>query len=502
MHCGTIKPIFALQRLRAGVATEQLPTRTPQDKPYFDATRPKFNIRLRSEKNLPHHLSGAKVMSTHFSLLLLFISPAYLVGHSADGAPPVRVDLSLDDPDGLVACQKTVHFTAKIANESGGPVEGIARWVVHSVAFDVPTVEPVSVQIAAKETHRSSFALTLPASGFADVECTFVTSSAKRPVTRRRRIGCNPESLQAPLTQQPDFDKFWDESLRSLAAIRPEFKVRKITASHASAMDVYEVTMRSFDSVRVSGWLEVPRSAGPHPAALLLPAYGQSMRPVGKRQDMIVFSFNPRGHGNSQLDVPGKPVDYWIRGLDDKARYYYRGAYLDCIRAVDFLASRSDVHQDRIAVWGCSQGGGLALATAALDGRIDLCIADIPFLCDWVNYFELTHWPEMDAWIAADSNRNWQTTLITLSYFDTLNLAHKIRCPTWMGLGLQDQICPPTTGFTVFNRIRTRKSFVLYPFKGHGLERQHNERVWTQLRHSFGITKQPDTEPTRRGSTR
>ena len=69
--------------------------------------------------------------------------------------------------------------------------------------------------------------------------------------------------------------------------------------------------------------------------------------------------------------------------------YYYRGAYLDCVRAVDYLSSREDVDQDRIAIWGGSQGGGLAFATASLDPRIDLCVADIPWLCDWENYLTL-----------------------------------------------------------------------------------------------------------------
>ncbi len=58
--------------------------------------------------------------------------------------------------------------------------------------------------------------------------------------------------------------------------------------------------------------------------------------------------------------------------------------------------SRADVDQERIAVWGGSQGGGLAFATTSLDRRIDLYIAVIPFLCHWVNYFKLTHWPEVD----------------------------------------------------------------------------------------------------------
>ena len=136
---------------------------------------------------------------------------------------------------------------------------------------------------------------------------------------------------------------------------------------------------------------------------------------------------------------------------------------------------------------GCSQGGGFAFATAALDDRIDQCIADIPFLCDWINYFQLTHWPEMERWIADQPQRSWKSTLRTLSYFDTMNLADRIRCPTIMSIGLQDNVCPPTTCFNTFNRIPGKKIYRIYADKGHGLGKEHHAWVWKQLREAFHV---------------
>ena len=169
---------------------------------------------------------------------------------------------------------------------------------------------------------------------------------------------------------------------------------------------------------------------------------------------MIVFSFNPREHGNSQDDIKEKPRNYWIRGLDDKEGYYYQGAYLDCVRAVDFLCSRKEVDPERIAVAGGSQGGGLSLSTAALDSRISLCAPHIPFLTNWDLYFKTSHWPEMDKWIQAKESRTRQSTLKTMSYFDTMNMSAWIEYPVFMGVGLQDAICPPVTCFAVYNRVK------------------------------------------------
>jgi cephalosporin-C deacetylase-like acetyl esterase len=129
-----------------------------------------------------------------------------------------------------------------------------------------------------------------------------------------------------------------------------------------------------------------------------------------------------------------------------------------------------------------------AFATASLDNRVDLCVADIPFLCDWTNYFKLTQWDEMDKWLEQKKHRSWSQALRTMSYFDTMNLCERVTCPTIMSIGLQDQICPPTTSFAAFNRIRGTKTHVIYPTRGHGLGREHRQHTWRQIKELFFMT--------------
>ena len=70
------------------------------------------------------------------------------------------------------------------------------------------------------------------------------------------------------------------------------------------------------------------------------------------------------------------------RGITTPEEYYYTRMFTDAARAVDValeLAGRDAV----VAVSGASQGGGLALAAAALHGdAVAVCHADVPFLCD------------------------------------------------------------------------------------------------------------------------
>ena len=372
---------------------------------------------------------------------------------------PARIRITIDDQDGIVAKEDSVIFSASIKNQTNRMLSGRIQWIVHSVAFKTPAIEPADMMIAAGDTESKEFLLRMQKHGFADVECRLVIDGIDEPVSRRSRIGAKPEAVKIGLTREGDFDSFWKTSLAELAKVKPSFQVVAKPNRAGDEVELFEVAMRSFGNVRVRGWLEVPKTKDADqkfPVVIRVPGYGENMRPIG-RTDMIVFSFNVRGHGNSQQDVSSKPQDYWIRGLDDQNDYYYRGAYLDCVRAVDYVCTRDDVDTDRIAVWGGSQGGGFAFATAALDPRVSLCVADIPFLCDWVNYFKLTHWPEMDQWIADKEERTWATTLRTMSYFDTINMCDRIKCPTIMGVGLQDQICPPTTNFAAFNRVAGKK---------------------------------------------
>ena len=335
------------------------------------------------------------------------------------------------------------------------------------------------------EKARVAFDHKFEQPGFYWVTVTCAWEGGK--ASRSMQVGYAPEKLRPRLTAEPDLRDFWDRSLAELAKVPPRFKMIPQPAKGNAYTDVYEVQMHSLGDVRVRGWYEVPKKPGPHPVVLRVPGYGQNMRPLARFKDMIVFSFNVRGHGNSQQDVKGKPGNYWIRGLDDKEGYFYQGAYMDCVRAVDFLCSRKEVDRRRIAVTGSSQGGGFSFATAALDQRVSLCVPDVPFLADWEKYFKTTHWPEMNKWVDAKDSRTWKSTLRTLSYFDTMNLALWIKCPIFMGVGLQDGICPPATNFAPYNYTKGIKEYRVYPQAKHAVGRVHHRLAFEWVRKKFGL---------------
>ena len=95
----------------------------------------------------------------------------------------------------------------------------------------------------------------------------------------------------------------------------------------------------------------------------------------------------------------------------------------------------------------------------------------------------------MTNWIAAKETRTESSVLQTLSYFDTMNLADRIRCTTIMAVGLQDSICPPSTSFATFNRITAPHDYRIYEDSGHGLGGDHYMWVVGEVQEIFGSGK-------------
>ncbi len=283
--------------------------------------------------------------------------------------------------------------------------------------------------------------------------------------------GYDMARIEGVSAKPDDFDEFWKARINELAKVDPEYEVESRPDKSTEEADVYLVTMRSYRGVRVSAWYTVPKGAGPHPALLGVAGYGGGMRPGAWYENVATLALDIRGQGISRADVDPKGKEYMYVGLTgDPTDYVYVGAYLDCIRAVDFLCTRPEVDPKRIAVQGGSQGGGLSLVTAALDSRIVACAADVPFLCSWPEYAE-TAWWALDNFVKLLKKRKDLTReklMRILSYIDAANFAGRVKCPVIVSMGLRDSTCPPRTIMAAYNRIRSEKSIYYYPYGGHG----------------------------------
>ena len=289
----------------------------------------------------------------------------------------------------------------------------------------------------------------------------------------RTNIGVNPQQIISEQDKQPDFDSFWTETLAELAEVdmQPQFTLLK---EHSNDVrQAYRVEMKSFGDETVSGLLYVPVADGKYPAMISYMGYGSEVwyADPSSNPQMIEFMLCVRNQAFNRK--PGEKDDWCARGIADKDTYYYRGAFADAVRAIDFVCSLEKTDVDRVFAAGESQGGALTLAAASLDGRLKAIAPSAPFLCDYPDYFRLAGWPGDPIEAAAkEAGMSDEEMFKVLSYFDIKNFTDRIQCPVNMAIGLQDDVCPPHTNFAGYNHIRTEKSWICYP------EAFHN--VWQQ----------------------
>jgi len=429
-----------------------------------------------------HSTSNLKVIALLLLAVCNFSSSAQ--NDNDRNQEDLSINLDFNDDDGVFNNSKAVQVFLDIQNNTSEYQEFQIEWGIFTDDKQALKQMTLPAKVNGESKLKAYCPLfEFPRPGFYQISAKVKTATGDNIVTSKV-LGINPEQIITPIDSEPDFEFFWNSSIKKLAKIEPDFEVIAQERPENAKTNLYKIEMKSFGGLTVRGWLEVPKKKGIYPALLRVPGYSGNMKPIDKYNDMIVFSFNPRDHGES--DSTGiRNWEMWVRGLEAKEEYYYRGIYLDCIRAVDYLVSREDVDAERIAIWGGSQGGGLSLSTAALDQRIDLCIADIPWMCEWQRFFEITHWDEIDVWFANNPDQNWQSMLKTFSYFDTKNMATWIKCPVVMGIGLQDAICPPVTSFATYNQIEGKKQFTVYKNATHYQPRSHYDDRFRILRKSF-----------------
>ena len=66
----------------------------------------------------------------------------------------------------------------------------------------------------------------------------------------------------------------------------------------------------------------------------------------------------------------------------------------------------------------------------------------------------------------------------TLNYFDCINFADSITCPIIVNIGLQDNVCPPETGYALFRNIGSEdKRLYAYDGQGHSAGRDEHDAI-------------------------
>lgn len=279
----------------------------------------------------------------------------------------------------------------------------------------------------------------------------------------------DPSGFMSSAKRPIDFDSFWSQTLSLLASVPTNATFTRDELRSDESVDVFDVRYDSFGGLRISGWYARPSGrTTTMPGLLLVPGYISEPK-IPKdwaRRGYATFSAAPRGKLRSNTEFnPGYP-GLLMHNVTDRDNYGYRGFYMDALRAFDILCAMPEVNKARVGVTGSSQGGALTLLVSALrSNSVAAAAAGAPYLCSFMDSAAMTHsypYEEINEYLRLHPEREEEIRSV-FDYYDIQHFAPAVKAPIVLNIGLQDDVCPPETGFAVFGQIGSTEK-KLYPY--------------------------------------
>ena len=281
-----------------------------------------------------------------------------------------------------------------------------------------------------------------------------------------------------------DFDAYWARGIAEMEALGDGCTLvpADIRAPGAECFDLW---FEGVGGARVHAkYLRPAHRAAKCPAVILFHGYHRNCGSWASLMSYVgagfcVLALDCRGQAGLSRDagsVEGMTIrGHVIRGAmdPDPEKLLMRSIYLDCAQLARIVMGLPEVDAERVAAQGASQGGGLALACAALTPRLNRAAALMPFLCDFRRNWEIGN-PDGAIYelmyyfrFIDPRHRNENAFYERLGYIDIVNLSPRIRAKTLLLTGLMDRECPPSTQFAAYNAITAPKRCELWPDYGH-----------------------------------
>ena len=334
---------------------------------------------------------------------------------------------------------------------------------------------------------------TMREPGFRD--CRLTAKLDGKTYSHHVKVGFSPEKLQ-PYTKLPsDFNEFWDKTKAEAAQFPLTYTKEHVEKYSTDKIDCYLIRLQlNRQNQCIYGYLFYPKAEGKYPVVLCPPGAGIKtikgpMRHKYYAEEGCV-RFEIEIHGlHPELDdetfseisraFSSRENGYLVNGLDSRENYYMKRVYLACVRSIDLLTSLPEWDGKNVIVQGGSQGGALALVTAGLDKRVTACVANHPALSDMAGYKagRAGGYPHL---FSKTVDMDTPQKIQTLAYYDVMNFAKQITVPVYMTWGYNDNTCPPTTSYIVYNVLNCPKEALITPINEHWTseDTEYGHLVW------------------------
>lgn len=281
-----------------------------------------------------------------------------------------------------------------------------------------------------------------------------------------------------------DFESYWADLGRAVAVCDDDWdRIHRDQIVHANG-GTWRIDWIRFSSVQdmlVWAWFAVPIDQSSTGVGMLwLPGYSYGTPPPDETCLIPgVCTLGVNVHGNKPDEAYVNPAgknDYITTNIDDPSGYIYSRIAAHCLRAVDVLSKQAEADDQKLVAAGMSQGGALAVITAAQASAIRLCFADMPFLANIRKSLTSSSSPVYKAFREYACTAPDREKLIdTLSLFDPVRHAPKVRVPTWLSAGGRDPAVKPDSVQAVYDALGAKiRKFEFFPSAGHVFLREMN----------------------------
>ncbi|MCF0179520.1 MAG: acetylxylan esterase [Bacteroidales bacterium] len=320
-------------------------------------------------------------------------------------------------------------------------------------------------------------------SGFRDLEIKAKLKNGEI-ISHHIKLGFSVDKITAWTKEPADFKAFWDNVLSEQSKLPLRYSKELADEYCSDKFDCYLVKIPLLNKHAFYGYLFVPLSAKEGkkcPVVLCPPGAGIKTikEPLKHRyyaeNDMIRLEIDIHGLDPRLPEDKFKEISdafnatncgYLENGIENPDRYYMRHIYAGLVRCIDLLVSLPEWDGKNVAVQGGSQGGALSLICASLDSRVNLCVVNHPALSDMGAYSEkgLTggypHFNKSKVEFSKDNLR-------TMALYDVVNFSRYVKAKVFMTWGYNDNVCPPTTSYAVWNTLTCEKESFVTPINEH-----------------------------------
>lgn len=292
--------------------------------------------------------------------------------------------------------------------------------------------------------------------------------------------------IRPPLTRPRDFNTFWSQTLSELTQQRLNIQLQR-DEIRSRGITLQWLTFQSFDNSIIHAYSLTQNDKQPHPLVIHTHGYiGQcDVMWHWAESGLNVLGFDIRGYGRSHDAIKDRSEHgYILTGVESELSSVLRGAICDYVRAYEVARELLGIQPERSIFYGYSFAGALALIAAAITKSPDLLVSAVPTLGWAEGRYQLVKngsGLEINRYLGQYPDQ-YERVMMVLSYFDTMNFADMVSCPSLIGLGIDDAIVPAPTVYAIISHLTAPHEIREFPVS-HSTTPQ--EKLWHRFENEW-----------------